>query len=486
MPKPAKPIPMYFASMQIENVRCFGDRQELNLTAGDRNPARWTLILGDNGVGKTTILQCLAWMRLVPLDNFPVDQPGRSSDSGEHIPLTKGLLGPALLDEDDDKLLESLLRADTAENVFLGSSTSFGAPLSSVSSDCKSTTKRSKIISTGVSLSFHERRLEKVTVTRKPKIEVSLGGQFPDPLTVSYGANRFLGKRNLTTDRLDNPIAAARLSESTELCDVEELLSRLDYASAKKGVRSRERTQLNRMLEALAKILPGDFKSSDFQLLPPDILDRPWEPSGLRLKTYSGSISLSDLSFGFQTTIAWATDFAWRLLQRYPSSHDPLAEPAVVLIDEIDLHLHPHWQLRIIDDLSAIFPGTQFIATSHSPLIVQVAETANLVLLRKRETDAEIVNDPEVIRSWRVDQILMSELFSVPRARSEHTERLLKRRAELVDKPSRSRAEETELLAIRNQISALPTASDPEDQKAMDYLREAAAFFRKRLPESNR
>ena len=51
---------VYFNSLEIENVRCFGDRQKLDLTLDDRRPLRRTLILGDNGVGKSTLLQCLA------------------------------------------------------------------------------------------------------------------------------------------------------------------------------------------------------------------------------------------------------------------------------------------------------------------------------------------------------------------------------------------------------------------------------------------
>jgi predicted ATPase len=58
---------VYFTSLEIENVRCFGDRQELDLTVNGHRPAQWTMMLGDNGVGKTTLLQCLTWMRLEPI-----------------------------------------------------------------------------------------------------------------------------------------------------------------------------------------------------------------------------------------------------------------------------------------------------------------------------------------------------------------------------------------------------------------------------------
>ena len=54
---------IYFHSLELENVRCFGERQVLRLTDEQGRLAQWTLLLEDNGVGKTTLLQCLAWMR---------------------------------------------------------------------------------------------------------------------------------------------------------------------------------------------------------------------------------------------------------------------------------------------------------------------------------------------------------------------------------------------------------------------------------------
>src|SRR2546425_5878446 len=60
----SQPQPLiYFHSLELENVRCFGERQVLELTDDRGRLAQWTLLLGDNGVGKTTLLQCLAWMR---------------------------------------------------------------------------------------------------------------------------------------------------------------------------------------------------------------------------------------------------------------------------------------------------------------------------------------------------------------------------------------------------------------------------------------
>ncbi len=101
------------------------------------------------------------------------------------------------------------------------------------------------------------------------------------------------------------------------------------------------------------------------------------------------------------------------MFEHYPDSENPLHEPAIVLVDEIDLHLHPEWQREIISFLKEKFPRTQFIVTTHSPLIVQSAEDINLVLLKKEENHV-VIEQPKLktYRGWTVEEIL-SELMGL-------------------------------------------------------------------------
>lgn len=165
-------------------------------------------------------------------------------------------------------------------------------------------------------------------------------------------------------------------------------------------------------------------------------------------------VRLRDMSLGYQTLVVWLTDFASKLFIRYPDSPNPLEEPAIVLIDEIDLHLHPEWQRKLIGFLSGIFKNTQFIATAHSPLVVQAAgdEDANIVLLRRVGDQTVVVTDVEDVRGWRVDQILTSELFGQETARSLETETMLKRRAELLSQSRLTAVHKKELAGLTQQL----------------------------------
>ena len=88
------------------------------------------------------------------------------------------------------------------------------------------------------------------------------------------------------------------------------------------------------------------------------------------------------LSDGEQGVLAMVLDLTRRLAQANPEMNDPAAEAeAVVLIDEIELHLHPAWQRRIVRNLIRTFPRCQFIATTHSPQVIGEVERDRIQII---------------------------------------------------------------------------------------------------------
>lgn len=94
---------------------------------------------------------------------------------------------------------------------------------------------------------------------------------------------------------------------------------------------------------------------------------------------------LTELSDGYKNTISLVGDIAYRMAVLNPQlTERVLAEtPGVVLIDEIDLHLHPLWQQRILNDLAKIFPRIQFIVTTHAPAVIMSAKGAQIAVIKK-------------------------------------------------------------------------------------------------------
>lgn len=101
-------------------------------------------------------------------------------------------------------------------------------------------------------------------------------------------------------------------------------------------------------------------------------------------------LNIAQLSDGYQTLLGLVIDLSSRMAMANPHLDDPLAAEAVVMIDEVDLHLHPEWQRRVLGDLLATFPHTQFIVTTHSPFIV---EALNNHLKRSQIDGLEIVSE---------------------------------------------------------------------------------------------
>ena len=118
---------------------------------------------------------------------------------------------------------------------------------------------------------------------------------------------------------------------------------------------------------------------------------------------------LDQLSDGYQVVLGMVLDFALRLVRANPEHPDPLRTQAIMIVDEVDLHLHPEWQQHVIPDLLRTFPGTQFVLTTHSP---QVVSTVRRQFVR-RLVDYQVVELPTEIIGAESGRVLV-DAFDVP------------------------------------------------------------------------
>ena len=104
-----------------------------------------------------------------------------------------------------------------------------------------------------------------------------------------------------------------------------------------------------------------------------DLHDPHIELNPLRFAIRQGqeTLNIAQLSDGYQTLLGLVIDLSSRMAMGNPHLEDPLTAKALVMVDEVDLHLHPKWQAHILADLLRVFPNTQFIVTTHSPFIVE-------------------------------------------------------------------------------------------------------------------
>ena len=88
---------------------------------------------------------------------------------------------------------------------------------------------------------------------------------------------------------------------------------------------------------------------------------------------------INNLSAGYQSVLCMIMELAYRSVLLNPNIDSSEEVDGIVLIDEIDMHLHPKWQWKIIDALCATFPKVQFIVATHSPIVISSAENASIL-----------------------------------------------------------------------------------------------------------
>ena len=125
------------------------------------------------------------------------------------------------------------------------------------------------------------------------------------------------------------------------------------------------------------------------------------------------------LSDGYRAFLGWLGDLLHHICETCPSGRMLYQNRGIVMVDEIDLHLHPTWQMTVLESLAEALPNLQFIVTSHSPLLVGSIEWMNVILIESEEGQSSRVRRFEhAVHGLNADQVLTSEFFGMQSTRA--------------------------------------------------------------------
>ena len=219
----------------------------------------------------------------------------------------------------------------------------------------------------------------------------------------------------------------------------------LDYAAYRKrepGIRE----IIDRVISIASEITEG------YEI---EFLGMGEDPGGLfpQLSTIDGVLPLDVLSQGTQSLIHWLARFLFGYAEFYEFPPDLEAMPGILIIDEIDAHLHPSWQRQIIPRLIKHFPNLQIFCSTHSPLMLAGLKEGQIQLLRRDGDNRVNVSRNEVdIVGWTADEILRNFL-EVPDPTDWETAKDIERLQHLRSRESLTLEEAAELETLRHSVS---------------------------------
>ena len=307
---------------------------------------RFTVLIGDNGQGKTTILDAIAFMLNTYFQNSGIN-------TGITIPIKK----------EDARLVVS----EKGGQVFF-------EPEQDVS-------LRAKALLHGEEIEWIREigdrggKAKQLTQIGKKDRE-SLKSDPELPLLLYYGSGRLwdVHRKKIETEKPSSQLDAYRfcLDPKSDQKSFEKWFKKLSLVTLQKKCES---PALSTVQQAVCSCIPD---ASDFYH------DAEYDQSVIKLKS-GDHIFFNNLSDGYRNMVAMVADIAHRASRLNPHHEDKAAiqTQGIVLIDEIDLHLHPKWQRHVVRDLKQAFPQIQFIATTHSPFIVQSLEPGEVIDLNQ-------------------------------------------------------------------------------------------------------
>jgi energy-coupling factor transporter ATP-binding protein EcfA2 len=367
---PPPPPPRLIRIAELSNLRLFRETPVVDvpfpIPRGEQG--QWIVLVGENGVGKTTLLRALA---------LTLASPSVASKLlDERLPMVRnGGEGRVSIELDSGKLTATVRRGERTELV-----ESLSAPDAA----------RPWVVAYGV-----RRGNARGEKDREPEIGPigELHTLFDRPASL-HNAGQWL--RDLDADVLREQRRAPK------------------GANAPPGPREGVWRSVQLALEVLLGITKVEVDDGGVVYVRHPQFDR---------------VRLDALSDGYLTTAGWMIDMIARWIDRQQELDEPVGADVLrqmcgfVLIDEIDLHLHPMWQMRIIDDVRRLFPKLSFVVTTHNPLTLQGARPGEVYVMRRDGARVELAQR-DIRPGHDVDRVLF-EQFGVEHTFDRETRDLL-------------------------------------------------------------
>lgn len=325
---------MQLKHLTLENFRAC---EKLNIELGKR----LTIMLGNNGSGKTSVLDGIAIGLGAVLTHLPAVSGITFKRTGD-IRQQGNVLAPYArisLKMPNDVKWDRIKRRDKSKIT-------------------------AKATPQAVGLKKLEAYLDETVIDR-----LNTGEQYELPMMAYYGVSRAVLEVPLR--RKGFPKAHTRLEALNQSLEAQSSFKsafiwfynkeneehRLQKEKLSFDVTLKE---LDAVRHAISQVFP-DISNPHIQV----------NPLQLAVTIKGETLDLMQLSDGYKTLLGLVIDLSMRMGLANPHLEDPLSAEAIVMIDEVDLHLHPSWQQRVLSDLLRTFSNTQFILTTHSPFVVE-------------------------------------------------------------------------------------------------------------------
>lgn len=460
---------MYVTGLRLDGVRGFhGPRTvDLDFTRPDGGYAGWTVLAGRNGSGKTTLLRaialCLAGNRRAA--QLDAELESWLSDGREHALLTAVLMADRVEDPGSGKARGHRPRTAVFEVRLQWKPEDALFPESG------------DVMPTEVKFSGGREAGSLWSSSPTGWFHAGYG-----PFRRLSGAGMYQERNSRVHQRGGTGPRTAALR--TLFQEHAALTEAVDWLVSAHLFRLERRPGAQELLDAVLALLSHDLLPDGYRVAKVDS-DGPWL---CRDDGAGAMFPLHQMSDGFRTVVALVLDMVWRMHSAYGNldlkwrdgeqGPEPyLPHSGVVLIDEIDAHLHVSWQRRIGEWLKAHFPAIQFIVTTHSPYICQAADERGLIRLPGPDEP----RPPEVVSEalWKRivygtgDDAALSDLFGLDTPYSDEAQEL---RRELVALEARvvtgqaTQQEEARHEALRERLKSSPRTRASEVEARLKRL----------------